>query len=156
MIYGLYVPLIASRLFLREEKIPRSRPSCPARPARPQLTRRASSPPNLPDRAVSSIMQLIPEMAIRNITGNFNFTNPGVIANSQILEAYKKHVDPTKEWIVATPEEVAAVTQTGRPNHELDVSKLLAIFPNVPHVLDGVDALMQRVASRRAAQAGSQ
>lgn len=90
-------------------------------------------------------------MAEKNITGTFNFTNPGAITNTQILEAYKLRVDSSKTWEVASAEEAANVQKAGRPNHELDVSKLLAIFPEVPHVKTAIDNLMQRVAVNRKA-----
>lgn len=95
-------------------------------------------------------------MAEKNVTGTFNFTNPGCITNSQILEAYKRNVDPSKTWEIASAEEAAAVQKAGRPNHELDVSKLLAVFPTVPHIMDGIDQLMKRVAASRAQAAQAQ
>jgi hypothetical protein len=116
----------------------------------------AASPNNSRAHVVaSSRFQLIPAMAEKNITGTFNFTNPGCITNTEILDAYKRNVDPSKTWEVASAEEAANVQKAGRPNHELDVSKMLALFPDVPHVKVGIDNLMKRVAAHRAAASTS-
>ena len=35
------------------------------------------------------------EVAKRNLTGIWNFTNPGVVSHNEILEMYKEYVDAT-------------------------------------------------------------
>lgn len=87
-----------------------------------------------------------------NLTGNFNFTNPGVIDNNQIMELYKKHVDPSKEWEVASNDEVKEILKLGRPNQELDVSKLLKYFPHIKSAKESIEDLMKRIKDKESNQ----
>lgn len=96
---------------------------------------------------MDDLWPLIIPMCEKNVTGTFNFTNPGVIDNNQIMLLYKKHVDPTKEWELATDEEVKSILAGGRPFSELDVSKLKDIFPELPDVHTAVENMMIRIAS---------
>ncbi|XP_078442890.1 nucleotide-rhamnose synthase/epimerase-reductase [Wolffia australiana] len=71
------------------------------------------------------------EMARRNLTGVWNFTNPGVVSHNEILEMYKEYVDPAFTWKNFTLEEQATVIVAPRSNNELDASKLKAEFPEL-------------------------
>lgn len=96
---------------------------------------------------MDDLWPLIIPLCEQNVTGTFNFTNPGVIDNNQIMELYKKHVDPTKTWEVASEEEVKQLLASGRPAAELDVSKLKSYFPDLPDVHTAVENMMKRMAS---------
>lgn len=91
-------------------------------------------------------------MCEMNLTGNFNFTNPGVIDNNQIMELYKKHVDPKKEWEIASQDEVNDILKLGRPNQELDVSKLLKYFPDLKSSKESIESLMIRIKDMKSHQ----
>jgi len=93
--------------------------------------------------------QRILEMAERNIVGLFNFTNPGTMSHDEILHLYKKHIDNTFKWENFTVEQQNNVLKSERPNCELCVSKLLNIFPDIPHVRDGMEALFLRIKEKR-------
>ncbi|KDP25530.1 hypothetical protein JCGZ_20686 [Jatropha curcas] len=71
------------------------------------------------------------EMAKRNLTGIWNFTNPGVVSHNEILEMYKNYVDPNFTWKNFTLEEQAKVIVAPRSNNELDASKLSKEFPGM-------------------------
>ncbi|KAI5062951.1 hypothetical protein GOP47_0021498 [Adiantum capillus-veneris] len=71
------------------------------------------------------------EMAKRNLRGIWNFTNPGTMSHNEILEMYRKYVDPSFKWVNFTAEEQAAVLVAPRCNNELEVSKLKAEFPSL-------------------------
>lgn len=83
-------------------------------------------------------------MAEKNITGTFNFTNPGAMSHGEILKLYKEHVDPNFEWTETTKEEFERVNNITRPNAELDASKLLQYFPDIPNVRDAVADVMKK------------
>lgn len=71
------------------------------------------------------------EMAKRNLTGIWNFTNPGVVSHNEILEMYKAYCDPSFTYKNFTLEEQAKVIVAARSNNELDASKLAKEFPDM-------------------------
>ncbi|EEF51074.1 bifunctional dTDP-4-dehydrorhamnose 3,5-epimerase/dTDP-4-dehydrorhamnose reductase [Ricinus communis] len=71
------------------------------------------------------------EMAKRNLTGIWNFTNPGVVSHNEILEMYRDYVDPNFTWKNFTLEEQAKVIVAPRSNNELDATKLSKEFPEM-------------------------
>ncbi|KAF9614782.1 hypothetical protein IFM89_020636 [Coptis chinensis] len=71
------------------------------------------------------------EMAKRNLTGIWNFTNPGVVSHNEILEMYKAYIDPNFTWKNFTLEEQAKVIVAPRSNNELDSTKLKKEFPEL-------------------------
>ena len=71
------------------------------------------------------------QMAKRNLTGVFNFTNPGVISHNECLELYKKYYRPDFTWENFSLEEQAKVIVASRSNNELDAKKLKTEFPEL-------------------------
>lgn len=82
------------------------------------------------------------------MVGTLNFVNPGTITNERILQLYKQYVDPSKTWTVASPEEHDEMKKR-RPNHELDVSKLLELFPDIDPIEQSIEKLMIRISQSR-------
>ena len=77
--------------------------------------------------SMSVLTELLPlslKMMENNDTGNFNFTNPGSISHNEILEYYKKYVDPTFTWKNFTIEEQNEILSSERSNNLLETSKL--------------------------------
>jgi 3,5-epimerase/4-reductase len=64
-------------------------------------------------------------MADNGVTGVYNFTNPGAISHNEVLELYKKYINPSFTWKNFSLEEQAKVIKAGRSNCELDTTKLL-------------------------------
>ncbi|XP_039116054.1 trifunctional UDP-glucose 4,6-dehydratase/UDP-4-keto-6-deoxy-D-glucose 3,5-epimerase/UDP-4-keto-L-rhamnose-reductase RHM1 [Dioscorea cayenensis subsp. rotundata] len=88
---------------------------------------------NIPN-SMTILDELLPlsiEMAKRNCRGIWNFTNPGVVSHNEILEMYKKYIDPSFEWSNFTLEEQAKVIVAARSNNEMDASKLKNEFPEL-------------------------
>ncbi|KAG8386487.1 hypothetical protein BUALT_Bualt03G0153700 [Buddleja alternifolia] len=88
---------------------------------------------NIPN-SMTILDELLPfsiEMAKRNLRGIWNFTNPGVVSHNEILEMYKKYIDPEFKWSNFTLEEQAKVIVAPRSNNELDASKLKNEFPEM-------------------------
>ncbi|KAG6524302.1 bifunctional dTDP-4-dehydrorhamnose 3,5-epimerase/dTDP-4-dehydrorhamnose reductase-like [Zingiber officinale] len=71
------------------------------------------------------------EMAKRNLTGIWNFTNPGVVSHNEILEMYRDYIDPEFTWRNFTLAEQAKVIVAPRSNNELDATKLKNEFPEL-------------------------
>uniref|UniRef100_A0A7S1YXN3 RmlD-like substrate binding domain-containing protein n=1 Tax=Trieres chinensis TaxID=1514140 RepID=A0A7S1YXN3_TRICV len=68
-------------------------------------------------------------MAKKGLKGVYNFTNPGVISHNEVLDLYKKYIDPTYTYKNFTVEEQAKVIKAGRSNNELDTTKLMRDMP---------------------------
>ena len=84
------------------------------------------------------LLPLIPDMLLKNITGTFNFTNPGVISHNQILELYKEIVEPKFKWENFTIEEQRKILSSERSNNYLDTSKLQQLYPKIPNIQDSI------------------
>lgn len=78
------------------------------------------------------------EMAKRNLTGIWNFTNPGVVSHNEILEMYRDYIDPNFTWKNFTLEEQAKVIVAPRSNNELDASKLKKEFPELMSIKESL------------------
>ncbi|CAN1301630.1 Trifunctional UDP-glucose 4,6-dehydratase/UDP-4-keto-6-deoxy-D-glucose 3,5-epimerase/UDP-4-keto-L-rhamnose-reductase RHM1 [Linum perenne] len=88
---------------------------------------------NIPN-SMTVLDELLPisiEMAKRNLRGSWNFTNPGAVSHNEILEMYKKYIDPKFTWANFTLEEQAKVIVAPRSNNEMDASKLKEEFPEL-------------------------
>ncbi|CAN6443602.1 unnamed protein product [Victoria cruziana] len=88
---------------------------------------------NIPN-SMTILDELLPisiEMAKRNLTGIWNFTNPGVMSHNEILELYKQYINPAFKWENFTYEEQANVIVARRSNNELDATKLSNEFPEI-------------------------
>ncbi|XP_017973940.1 PREDICTED: bifunctional dTDP-4-dehydrorhamnose 3,5-epimerase/dTDP-4-dehydrorhamnose reductase [Theobroma cacao] len=88
---------------------------------------------NIPN-SMTILDELLPisiEMAKRNLTGIWNFTNPGVVSHNEILEMYRDYIDSNFSWKNFTLEEQAKVIIAPRSNNELDTNKLKNEFPEL-------------------------
>jgi len=86
---------------------------------------------NIPN-SMTILHELLPVslgMAKKGLTGVYNFTNPGVISHNEVLDLYKKYIDPSFTYSNFTEEEQAKVIKAPRSNNELDVTKLLNAMP---------------------------
>ncbi|KAK8790729.1 hypothetical protein WA588_002476, partial [Blastocystis sp. NMH] len=104
--------------------------------------------------SMSVLHDLLPasiEMTVHGLKGVYNFTNPGVISHNQILELYKKYIDPEFTWKNFSLEEQAKILAAGRSNNELDSSKLVEackqfgiVIPPIQESIIGVFERMQK------------
>ncbi|XP_068635808.1 bifunctional dTDP-4-dehydrorhamnose 3,5-epimerase/dTDP-4-dehydrorhamnose reductase isoform X2 [Aristolochia californica] len=88
---------------------------------------------NIPN-SMTILDELLPisiEMAKRNLTGIWNYTNPGVVSHNEILEMFRDYIDPSLSWKNFTLEEQAKVIVAPRSNNELDATKLKTEFPEL-------------------------
>ena len=92
--------------------------------------------------SMSVLDDLLPislDMLSNNITGTFNFTNPGHITHNKILEMYRDIVDPSFQWDNFTVEEHDAILKSKRSNNYLDTSKISQLY-DIPNIIDSVRA----------------
>ncbi|XP_042488528.1 trifunctional UDP-glucose 4,6-dehydratase/UDP-4-keto-6-deoxy-D-glucose 3,5-epimerase/UDP-4-keto-L-rhamnose-reductase RHM1-like [Macadamia integrifolia] len=95
---------------------------------------------NIPN-SMTVLDELLPisiEMAKRNLTGVWNFTNPGVVSHNEILEMYRDYVNPNFKWTNFTLEEQAKVIVAPRSNNELDASKLKKEFSEMLPIKESI------------------
>mmetsp|Transcript_24776 Transcript_24776/g.76519 ORF Transcript_24776/g.76519 Transcript_24776/m.76519 type:complete len:307 (+) Transcript_24776:49-969(+) len=103
---------------------------------------------NVPN-SMTVLTDLLPaslELSRRQLTGIYNFCNPGAISHNEILEMYKELIDPDFTWTNFTVEEQDKILKARRSNNELDCSKLLKALPDVPipEIHDAMRACFQR------------
>jgi nucleoside-diphosphate-sugar epimerase len=101
---------------------------------------------NIPNSftVVDDLWPVMIEMIEKNITGTYNFTNPGTMTLDEMLQLYKTYIDPTHNWKTVSLEEYKTLMKMERPNAELNVDKLLTLFPNIPHIKIAVENLIKR------------
>lgn len=102
---------------------------------------------NVPN-SMSVLDDLLPvaiEMTLRGRHGVYNFTNPGTLSHNEVLALYKEYIDPKYTWKNFSLEEQAAILKAARSNTELDVSKLLAEFPEIPHIKDSIHNVFKKM-----------
>jgi len=85
------------------------------------------------------------DMAVKKRTGIYNFTNPGTVSHNQVLDLYKKYIDPNFTYKNFTEEEQAKVIKAGRSNNLLDTTKLEREYPDIPRMPEACEALFQRM-----------
>jgi 3,5-epimerase/4-reductase len=91
---------------------------------------------------LDELLPIMIDMARNEVKGTVNLTNPGVITHNEILEMYKKYVDPEKVWQNFTEEEQSKILLSGRSNNELDTTKLTEMYPHVLSIKESVEKLL--------------
>jgi 3,5-epimerase/4-reductase len=86
---------------------------------------------NIPN-SMTILHEMLPAslaMAKKGLTGVYNFTNPGVISHNEVLDLFKKYLDPSFDYSNFSVEEQAKILKADRSNNELDATKLMADMP---------------------------
>jgi len=102
---------------------------------------------NIPN-AISILHDLLPisiDMTKKKRTGIYNFTNPGAISHNDLLELYKEYINSSFTWKNFTVEEQAKILKAGRSNNELNVSKLLAEYPQLLPIKEAAREMFKRM-----------
>ena len=100
--------------------------------------------------SIPNLMTVLPELLpivfdmLKNKTvGTVNLTNPGLISHNEILELYKKYVDPDFNYVNFTIEEQKEILASDRSNYYLDTSYLEKLYPDVMSIKDSIENLMK-------------
>ena len=100
--------------------------------------------------SMTVLTELLPaslKMAQKGLTGVYNFTNPGVISHNQVLDLYKKYIDPEFQYSNFTIEEQNEILKAARSNNELDTTKLIRDTEGIEinDILTAMDLCFQRM-----------
>jgi len=113
---------------------------------------------NIPN-SMSVLHDLLPlyiAMSKARKTGIYNFTNPGVISHNQVLDLYKKYIDPNFHYQNFTIEEHDKILKAGRSNNELDTKRLEECAKELgvplPHILESIHGVFTRMAKSMGVQ----
>lgn len=102
---------------------------------------------NIPN-SMTVLHEMLPiatDMCIKAKTGIYNFTNPGVISHNEILDLYKKYIDPSFTYQNFTLQEQAKILKAQRSNNCLDVSKLKSEYPELEDIHLAIIHLFERM-----------
>lgn len=94
---------------------------------------------------LDDLVPLIPQMALRGLTGIYNFVNPGVISHNELLDLYKEHVDHNFSYQNFSLAEQGKILKAQRCYNQLDVTKLLKEFPNIPDVQSSLVQVVKKM-----------
>lgn len=95
--------------------------------------------------SMTVLPELLPcvlEMMKTKVTGTVNLTNPGLITHNEILDMFKKYVDPTFTYKNFSQQEQRSILAADRSNNYLDTSKLESMFPNIKHIKESVKEML--------------
>jgi len=87
---------------------------------------------------LDELLPYICKMIDMNVTGTYNFTNPGTISHNEILNMYKEIVDNNFTWKNFSVEEQNKILASERSNNKLQTNKLIAIFPDINNIQTAV------------------
>ncbi len=104
---------------------------------------------------LDDLLPLIPQMAQRKLVGCFNFVNPGVISHNEILDLYKEYIDPSFVYENFSVEEQNQILKAKRSNNELDASKLLGEFPELPSIKKSMVSVFENMRKKYAKGSGA-
>lgn len=93
---------------------------------------------------LEDMIPILVDLAEKETIGTINLTNPGVIEHNEILEMYKKYVDPEFTWENFSVEEQNKILLSERSNNYLDTSKLEAMYPDLKDIKSSLDALFRK------------
>jgi len=104
---------------------------------------------NIPN-SMTVLTDLLPislTMAERGLVGIYNFCNPGAISHNEVLDLYKKYVDPDYTYTNFSVEEQAKILKAGRSNNTLTHKKLVEALPDVhiPEIHESMEKVFQRM-----------
>ena len=104
---------------------------------------------NIPN-SMTVLTDLLPislAMAERGLTGIYNFCNPGAISHNEVLDLYKKYIDPSYTYTNFSVEEQAKILKAGRSNNTLDHTKLVNALPDlhIPEIHESMERVFQRM-----------
>ncbi|GMI26988.1 hypothetical protein TrRE_jg1845 [Triparma retinervis] len=104
---------------------------------------------NVPN-SMTVLHELLPAslaMAEKKLSGVYNFCNPGVISHNEMLDLYKKYIDPSYTYTNFSLEDQDKILKAGRSNNELDCNKLVDAVPEckINEIHEACELVFQRM-----------
>ncbi len=87
---------------------------------------------------LEDLLPLVPQMIDRNLTGIYNFVNPGTLSHNEVIELYKQYINPLHTYENFSIEEQNELLKVPRSHCHLSANKLLREFPDVPNLKDSI------------------
>jgi 3,5-epimerase/4-reductase len=78
------------------------------------------------------------DLLLKNKTGTYNCTNPGLISHNQILEMYKQIINPSFTWKNMSLLEQGKILKSERSNNYLDTTKIHKCYPKLKNIHDSI------------------
>lgn len=106
---------------------------------------------NVPN-SMTILDELLPiavDMTLKRIKGNFNLVNPGTLSHNQVLDLYKKYIDPSFTYENFTIEEQDKILKARRANAELSAEKLCALYPDISSVFVALEKIFKNMKMNR-------
>lgn len=100
---------------------------------------------NIPN-SMTVLPELLPmmiDLATKKFTGTINLTNPGALSHNEVLEMYKKYVDPEFKWENFSIIEQNKVLKSKRSNNTLNNAKLQSMYPQVKTIKQSLEDLFK-------------
>ena len=91
------------------------------------------------------LLPIVYDMIITKKTGTYNLCNPNTISHNEILDLYKKYIDPSFVYQNFTIEEQSKILKADRSNNELSCKKLLKEYPHVLPIKQSIEKLFQSI-----------
>ena len=88
------------------------------------------------------LLPMVLTMMKNKQTGTINLTNPGLISHNEILDMFKKIVDPKFSYKNFSQEEQRKILAADRSNNFLDTTKLESLFPEMKNIKDSVREML--------------
>jgi len=97
--------------------------------------------------SMSVLPELLPvaiDMARKRLTGPINFCNPGAITHPEILELYKKYIDPEFEYEIIDHAQEQQYVKAARSNIVLNTDRLTSLYPHIKPIRESVEDLFRK------------
>jgi len=95
--------------------------------------------------SMTVLPELLPkvlDMMKKCIIGTINLTNPGLISHDEILDMYKRIVDPTFIWKNFSEKQQRLILDSDRSNNFLDTHKLQQMYPDVKNIKESIENVL--------------
>lgn len=92
---------------------------------------------------LDDLLPVLVDVACQHITGTLNLVNPGTMTHVDILDAYRRYIDPEHVYELMTYEEQSSMLASKRSNNQLSTKRLESLA-SVPTLHDSVDAALRR------------
>lgn len=80
------------------------------------------------------LLPYLVDMIEKKEIGTINLCNPGIISHNEILEMYKEIIDFSITWENISIDEQDSILSSKRSNNQLDCSRLLSLYPDIPDI----------------------